>query len=208
MINEKQQLIYNLFLKNSRRNKPFTFRKNFDKMSDDVVYYLTKLEAFFDCFKNIKYDDYFAAPYETLDKNGYYDLKFYLTQKAKKCYTDYMRNKRLNQQITKDNIAKNLTFIVNFCRDKNIHLKDYLNYRSEESQLFPDFIKHIKNNDINMFILFGFDDIDYKLTFNNDISLIINDFDELISCSRIVFYSSEYKNFIKKSIKKLEEQWH
>lgn len=208
MINEKQQLIYNIFLKYSRRGKPFTFRKNFNNISDDVVYYLTKLETFFNCFKDIKYDDYFEAPYKILDDKGYYDLKFYLTQKAKKCYANYMQNKRINQKISKDNISKNLTFIVKFCKDKNINFKDYLDYKENNTQTFPDFIKHIKNGDIDMFILFGFDDVDYKLNFNNDISLYINDFDNLISQSRIIFYSSEYKDFIKTAIKKITEQWH
>ena len=206
MISEKQQLIYNIYLKFSRKGKPYKFRKNFDTISDDIIYFLTKLESFFDCFKNIKYDDFFEAPYKIIDDNGYYDLKFYLTQKAKKCYTLYMQNKRISQSITKESILKNLQFISSFCKKNNIHINDYLNYKLNENS-FPEFIKHLKDNDIDMYILFGFDNFENILYGINNIEYVITDYERLVSQTRILFVSSAYKNFIKNVIKKLIQQW-
>lgn len=207
-ISDKQKLIYNIYLKYSRRGKPYKWRKNFDNISNDTIYYLTKLEMFFNYFKDIKIEDYIQAPYYVIDTDSYYDLKFYLTQKARKCYTIFIKTKRIQPEITKENISQNLKFIINFCRKHNIKIKDYITFKSDEQNLFPDFVYHLKEHNIDMFILFGFDGFEH-IIYNipqEYINTIFNNFSEILDKNRVLFYTSNFKLLIKKCIQQLNDK--
>lgn len=207
MISEKQQLIYNIYLKYFRNGKPYKPRKNFENITNDQLLYLNKLELFFDYFKEININYYFEAPYKVLDKNGVFDLKFYLTQKAKKCYTSYINEKRINKEISYDDIKKDLSFIYNFCKEHNITIFDYINYKYDDSPYFA-FFQHLKNNNVNIFTLFGFTEFENNIynTSSEYKDYMFNNLDEIISANRIKFYSSKYKELIKKSLNILNEK--
>ena len=87
---EKEKVIYNNFLEVSKKinNKPVRYRKNFDNFPDENYILITKLSRFFSKFNHLKVKDFFEAPYFVYDEN-YFDLKFYLSQKAIKSYTLY-----------------------------------------------------------------------------------------------------------------------
>ena len=89
--------IYNTYLRVSRtkQNKPFRYRKNFDKFDDDPSFvFVKKLSLFFTKFPHIKLNDFFEAPYNVyLDNSPYYDLKYYTTPKAVKVYGLYMKKR-------------------------------------------------------------------------------------------------------------------
>ena len=93
MISKKEEAIYNSYLYASRsaQNKPTKFRKDFSKLKDEDFVAVKKLSLFFNKHSNINYHDWFIAPFKVYSKDDYYDLRFYNTRKALKCYTIFMK---------------------------------------------------------------------------------------------------------------------
>lgn len=73
------------------RDKPFRIRKDFSDMDQTKLDHLASLERFFNSYQNIKIDDYFSAPYAIFEDDDYFDLEFFLSTKAKKAYSQYMK---------------------------------------------------------------------------------------------------------------------
>ncbi|MDB4430297.1 hypothetical protein N9273_00590, partial [bacterium] len=98
MITEREKSIYNSYLYASRsaQNKPTRFRKDFSKLKDEDFVSLKKLSAFLTRHNNINYRDWFAAPYEVYSKDEYFDLKFFNSRKALKCYSLYMKDREMS----------------------------------------------------------------------------------------------------------------
>lgn len=155
---EFEKIIYNAFLETTKKinNKPVRYRKDFTKFESGENYiYIHKLSAFFLKYNHINMKDFFEAPYFVYDEN-YFDLKFYCSHKAIKTYTLYNDNYLLNNpdnDRTLQKMQESVKFIYNYCKEKNIDIKHYLEYKECE---FNSFLKHIKNRDINIFILFSF----------------------------------------------------
>jgi len=154
---EFEKIIYNNFLEVSKKinNKPVKYRQNFDKFPDENYIIVTKLSNFFKKFNHINVKDFFESPYFVYNEK-YFDLKFYLSQKAIKAYTLYNDVYLLNNPDNEKTLLKlreSIKFMYNYCKEKNININSYINYREGE---FNVFLKHIKNRDINIFILFSF----------------------------------------------------
>lgn len=203
-MNNFERVIYNNFLEVSKKvnNKPVRYRQDFDKFPDDKYVYINRLSNFFNKFDNIKIKDFFEAPYFVYGEN-YFDLKFYLSQKAIKAYTLYNDDYILNNPDSNKTIGKlkdSVSFIYNYCKDKDIKIIDYLNYKEGS---FNVFLKHIKNRDINFFILFSFDNINKVL---NGIDIQIktmysNNFNR-INYLRTKYYASSKAKIIVNNFKK------
>jgi len=153
--NEKN--IYNLFLATNKRinNKPFKYRKNFDNFDDEKYIYVNKLASFFKKFNHIKIEDFFEAPYFVYGEK-YFDLKFYCTQKAIKTYTIYQDKYLLNNPDSDETIKKvkdSIAFISNYCKEKEISIKEYITFKE---QTYNIFLKHLKERQINFYVLFCF----------------------------------------------------
>ena len=156
-MNNNEKNIYNLFLATNKRinNKPFKFRKNFDNFEDEKYIYINRLSSFFKKFNHIKIEDFFEAPYFVYGEK-YFDLKFYCTQKAIKTYSLYHDRFLLNNPDSEQTIEKvktSLNFIQEYCKDKNLKIKDYITFKE---QTYNIFLKHLKERRINFFILFCF----------------------------------------------------
>jgi len=150
-----QKRIYNSHLAISRkmRDKPFRIRKDFSDMDQTKLDRLASLERFFNSYQNIKIDDYFSAPYVIFEDDDYFDLDFYLTSKAKKAYSQYMKKIEMDDPDSESSLNRmvdSLKFVKNFCREKNLTLKEYPLYI--EGAL-PTMIDHLKNHHINMYAL-------------------------------------------------------
>lgn len=169
MITSTEKRIYNTFLAISRKkqNKPFKLRQDFENFEQDEKFpAIKKLAYFFERFPNIDINDFFLAPYSIYvnDENTYYDLQFYLSQKARAVYTMYMKKKESVDADSEENLKKckdSLLFIYKFCKDKGCSVKEYLNIK-EENSLLPAFAVHLKNRDINIYTLFAFEDFETK----------------------------------------------
>ena len=162
---EKEKVIYNNFLEISKKvnNKPVKYRKNFDNFPDENYIVVNKLSAFFNKFQHLKIKDFFEAPYFVYNEN-YFDLKFYLSQKAIKAYTLYNDKFLLNNPDDDKTILKmqeSVKFIYNYCNSNNIDIKNYLNVKEGEYNVF---LKHVKNRDIIIFILFAFSNFEKILS--------------------------------------------
>lgn len=201
---EFEKLIYNHFLEVSKKvnNKPVRYRKDFSNFKDEDYLYINKLSIFFNKFKNIKIKDFFEAPYFVYNQN-YFDLKFYLSPKAIKAYTNYNDNYILNNPDSKQTLTKmkeSITFIYEYCKEKDIKISNYINYKEGNYNVF---LKHLKQRNINFFILFSFKD------FSNIVDKIDNDIKEIYSGNfsklnyiRTKYYASSKAKLIINNFKK------
>ena len=190
---QKEQYVYNCYLETSRKlnNQPFKYRKDFDGFEDKEEYVLVvKLANFFNKFPNINIKDFFEAPY-FVNNEKYFDLKYFTTQKAIKTYTIY-ENKFLpdnpdhTQSILK--IKDSFLFIYNFCKEKNIKLSEYINYK-EPGKQWHDFLMHVKSRNIILYVLFAFPNFDKVLkTYDTE----IKEFTFGDTLTNINFYRTKY----------------
>jgi hypothetical protein len=151
--------IYNTYLATSGKyqNRPFKYRKNWDDFESTEKYiYVQKLANILRKFPQIDLNVFFKAPYEVYGKDQHFNLQFYSTQKAINCYSKY--KKKLDMSIDSDetieNIKKQVVFIGTFCQEHKISLNEYLNF--SEFSIYS-FIKHLKEGNISIYVLFYFD---------------------------------------------------
>ena len=189
---EKEKVIYNNFLEVSKKinNKPVRYRKNFDNFPDENYILITKLSRFFSKFNHLKVKDFFEAPYFVYDEN-YFDLKFYLSQKAIKSYTSYNDKFLLNNPDDGKTLSKmqeSIKFIYNYCKEKDINIKDYLTIKEGEYNVF---LKHIKNRDVIIFILFAFNNFEKVVrSIDTDIKTMYSSNFSRLNYIRTKYYSS------------------
>lgn len=203
-----QKRIYNSHLAISRkmRDKPFRIRKDFSDMDQSKLDQLSSLERFFNSYQNIKIDDYFSAPYVIFEDDEYFDLEFFLSSKAKKAYTQYMKKIEIDDPDSESSLkrlADSLKFVKNFCKEKGLTLEEYPVYM--ESNL-PCIVEHLKNHDINMYCLhvLGVSKIEVE---NRILDFIFSDFWITFQKTKNKFYlSKKMKEFSKQAIDKIKEQ--
>jgi hypothetical protein len=185
------------------RDKPFRIRKDFSDMDQTKLDRLASLERFFNSYNNIKIDDYFSAPYVIFEDDDYFDLDFYLTSKAKKAYSQYMKKIEMDDPDSESSLNRmvdSLKFVKNFCREKNLTLKEYPLYI--EGAL-PTMIDHLKNHHINMYALhaLGVSKIEVE---NRILDFIFSDFWITFQKTKNKFYlSKKMKEFSKQAIDKI-----
>ncbi len=207
-MNDFEKVIYNNFLEVSKKvnNKPVKYRKNFDNFPDSNYVYINKLSRFFNKFNHLKIKDFFEAPYFVYNEN-YFDLKFYLSPKAIKAYTLYNDNYLLNNpddEKTLQKMQESVKFIYNYCKEKNINIKDYLTHNEGE---FYSFLKHIKNRDINIFILFSFKNFDKVIgSLDNEIKNMYSSNFNKLNYIRTKYYSSSKAKKIINNFKRYVEK--
>lgn len=203
-----QKRIYNSHLAISRkmRDKPFRIRKDFSDMDQTKLDRLASLERFFNSYQNIKIDDYFAAPYAIFEDDDYFDLDFYLTSKAKKAYSQYMKKIEMDDPDSESSLNRlvdSLKFVKNFCKEKNLTLKEYPLYIEDA---LPNMIDHLKNHHINMYALhaLGVTKIEVE---NRILDFIFSDFWISFQKTKNKFYlSKKMKEFSKQAIDKIIKQ--
>lgn len=158
MLSKFEEYIYNKYLKLSRNGKPFKYRKDFSKISDEIVVYLNKISKFLDTYKTVDLDTFLEAPFKIYENEGYVPLQFYCTQKARKAYTIYKQQKQLQYVDSDEHINKlkeSLKFVYKFCKENNKKVSEYLTI---ENQSYPIFLQHLKENKIDIYLLYGFKD--------------------------------------------------
>ena len=208
MISSFQQKIYNDHLAISRkmREKPFKIRKNFSDLEDNKVAYLQKLEKMFSSYPSIKVEDFFTAPYVIFEDDQYFDLEFFLTSKAKKAYSQYMKKIEMDDPDSENSLkrlADSLKFIKNFCKENALTLDKYPLYISDS---IPNIIDHLKNHHINMYALhaLGVSKIEVE---NRILDFIFSDFWITFQKTKNKFYlSKKMKEFSRQAIDKIKKQ--
>lgn len=211
MITEKEKHIYNSFLYASRKakNKPVRLRQNFENLQSEHGVALKKLSQLLSKYTHINYSDFFIAPYKVYGADNYFDLTFFNTRKAIKCYTLYCKDKQIQDPDSEESVEtlrECLKFIFNFCIDQKITLSTYKNF-IEEGGALPLIFTHLKNHKINFYTLHSLD-MDPVVKRQDDVlTWVISDFFDLYNKTRVKFISSKLlKEKAKKGIKIIEQK--
>ncbi len=191
MLNIDQQKIYNNHLVASRKVKgeAFRIRRDFSKMESDKIMYLEKLSKLFNNCPSINQEVFFTAPHKIYPEDTYYPLEFFTTQKAIKCYTQYVKLLEIQDPDSPESLKRlvdSFKFVYEFCKEKNLKLSDYeLNIEGS----MPCFVDHLKNHKINYYTL-------HALTFRKPqidsriLTFIFPDFFEVFQKTKNKFFTS------------------
>lgn len=205
--------IYNTYLAVSRssQNKPFKLRKDFSKFVETKEYgSVKKIEYIFNKYPEIKIDHFFKAPY-ALHPNEIFDLHFYTTLKAIKCYKMYMTsldNLPYDHDYQLKSMKESLQFIREYCKENSFN--DIQQYATHSANgLYPDWFVHVKNRAINSAVMFGFSNIRAIIEKNEKdfIDLLVSDFyNEYYSRSSKFKNSIKAQKLVKKGLEIIQEQ--
>ena len=194
MISKKEEQIYNshLYTSRSSQNKPTRFRNNFDNLAEKDIVCLKKLSAFFNRYKHINLQDWFISPYKVYnDKDQYFDLHFFTTRKALKCYSMYMKKKETqdpDSEASIGQIKECLSFVYQYCKDNNLTLAEY---KGSIDGNMPLILTHLKQHKINFYMLHLLEvDAIIKSVETPILNFIISDFWSLYSKTRTKFTGS------------------
>ena len=209
MISEKEKIIYNNFLYTQRtsQNKPFKSRQNFDKIAGTEEASLKKLFLLLSKYNHINYNDFFIAPYKIYGKDNYFDLTFYNTTRALKCYTMYMKGKELSDPdngVTIKTAKECIKFIHKYCTQNNLTLSQYKN--TKEGTI-PVSLQHLRDHKINFYTLHSLD-IETKLRQidNQLLDSIVKDYHHISNTTRTKLAASRVlKEKIKNGLKIIED---
>jgi hypothetical protein len=210
MISEK--IIYNLFLKVSRSQAglPYRLRKQWHGFEETPHYqHVLRLKNFFSRNKSVDINDFFSAPYTIYPGESGFDLPFYSSPKAIKIYTLAQKKKLLlepDDNYHLQSITKGLKYIFRYCKEKNIKIFQYPEYREG---IHPAFISHLKENRVSIYNMFAFENFDKWLrTVDSDIlHFILGDLYNNLDVFRTKFLTSKYaKKLSTVGLKKISEK--
>jgi hypothetical protein len=192
-LTEREKNIYNSYLIASRsiKNKPFKLRQDFNSIDSQTYTTLKKLSIFFDKNNAIKLVDYFSAPYDYYGADNYFDLHYFLTPKAIKCYSLYQKKKETqdpDSDNTIDRCKECCSFIYKFCKEHNLTLHEYKNHISGTT---PVIIQHLREHKINFYILHGLQcDKIIRQVEADLLDFFVSNFQNLLNETRINFQRS------------------
>ena len=209
MITDRQKNIYNQFLITSRaiKNKPFRRRSNFDKISSEQEICLYKLETLFNN-NNINQKLFFEAPFHVYNDEDFFPLDFFITRRAIKCYTEYVKsldNQDPDSQQCLDKCKDACKFLFKYCIDNKISLKQY---RESVSNALPLCMIHLKEHKINFFTLHALDIPNIvSYTTPEMCSFIFDNFHNLFAKTKQGFIkSSKLKHSLRKILSVIDEK--
>lgn len=209
MITEREKDIYNsyLYATRSAQGKPTRFRKDFSKLKDEDFVALKKLSAFFVKHNHINYRDWFAAPFTVYSKDEWFDLRFFNSRKALKCYSIYMKEKEVSNPDTDDNIEAvkdGFRFIAKYCIRNSITIDEY---RTHFTNNMPTCLLHLQEHRLNFYTLHALEVESTIKTIEKDVlEFIVKDFMTIFSRTRTKYFSSKIlKSKAKETRQKVKE---
>ena len=179
--------VYNLYLSISRglKNKPWKPRKDFegfDKTESGIL--CLRLSTFFSRFPQIRPKEFMEAPYKLYKDEDYFDLKFYLTQKAISCYTTVQKLKQEEQPDSDshiNSIIDTVKFIGTKCLSEKISFNQYCNKKAGYAW---DVVNDFANGKINLYFLLALPNFDRI-------------FDTMPEQDKELYFKSFYKDIVK-----------
>lgn len=204
MLTEREKQIYNSYLIASRsvKNKPFKLRQNFDSVDNETYVALMKLGIFFSKNSNIKQIDFFTAPFSYYGPDNFFDLGFFLTTKAIKCYSLYIKKKETQDPDNENTILNTkdcCLFIYKYCTENKITLHEY---KSMINGTTPIILQHLRDHNINFYTLHGLQcDKTIRQVEQDLLEFFISNFESLLNETRINFQRSiRLKNIVRESL--------
>jgi hypothetical protein len=209
-LTEKEKSIYNSYLIASRtvQNKPFKLRQDFTSIDSQVYTTLKKLGLFFNKNNNIKQVDFFTAPFSYYGADNFFDIHFFLTPKAIKCYSLYIKKKETQDPDNADTITstKNCcVFIYKYCKENNLTLHEYKNIINGTTPLV---LQHLRDHSINFYTLHGLQcDRTIRQVEPDLLEFFISNFENLLNETRINFQRSiKLKVIVREALSIIENQ--
>ena len=193
MITEREKSIYNsyLYATRSAQNKPTRFRKDFTKLKDQDFVSLKKLSAFFAKHNHINYQDWFIAPFKVYSKDEYFDLKFFNSRKALKCYSLYMKEKEMSNPDSEDTIESikdGFRYIAKYCIRNSLTIEEYMEHFTNN---MPTCLLHLQEHRLNFYTLHALEVESTIKTIEKDgLDFIVKDFQTIFASTRTKFYGS------------------
>jgi hypothetical protein len=207
-VTELEKQIYNAYLIASRtaNGKAFKLRKNFNELDDKTYILLKKLSLLFEHNRNVNISDFFKAPYEYYG-NDYFDLQFFTSPKAIRCYSFYKKKLETLSPDSVENITKCkqcCTFIMRYCVENNLTLNEY---KSINKGTTPLVLQHLRDHSINFYIIHGLEcDRIIRQVEPDLLEFFITDFNKLLNDTRINFQQSlKLKVVVRESFRLIEE---
>ena len=193
LLTELEKAIYNEHLAASRiaKKKPYRVKKDFTSIDDKIYCAVKKLGLFFKQNKNINMRDFFIAPYLYYNSDQYFDITYFNTFKAIKCYTLFIKNREVEDPDSEYiiNTSKECCkFVYHFCRENNLNLKEYVGYINGTT---PVILQHLRDHKINFYTLHSLEagktirSVDTEL-----LDFFIQDFESILVKTRINFQKS------------------
>lgn len=175
-INEKQLEIYNAYLRAlaDANNRPYKKLKNCDKLTNETLIVLQRLEQFFTSYKHIFPYNFFTASFKYKNIN-FIRLEDFLKYSATVAYSKWSTMK-YQQSLESDSaiadFLKGFKFILDYCEENKLTL---LEYRTKLNKIGVKIIlTHLNQQKISYYHLhalkLNIDDLDsdyVRLTFND-----------------------------------------
>jgi len=200
-MHEKEQKIYNTFLKYSRFGLAWKPRQNFEDIPLETSSLLVRLHQFFEKFKHIRIDEFFAATRHLHPEENYPPLKFFISRVAIKNYTLFLKqqeNQSPDNQI--EFIKSSFSHIANFCIDNRLCLDDYIEQRED---LCPVWINDYRQHLISIYSIMelGPDLSKYN---QEDLDVWVPNLVDNFSTFKYRYHnSSQTKNLVKQATNKI-----
>ena len=202
-LTELEKLLYNKHLAVSRqiKNKPFKLKRDFsDIFATEKPKWLKRISTLILKHPEIDLNLFFEAPYKLYPDVEYFGLDYFSSMRAVKSYTIYKKTQLLRTpDLQLEEVKKSMRFIAAFCIKENIYLHQYANHRT--SDLYT-WMKHYKENKINIYTMFIFPDVLSKITnLAEDLQkFFVSDFVENFQQFYINFNNSiKIKSFLQKA---------
>lgn len=167
MISQELKDVYNehLYATRTFNRQPFKAKKNFDKFKEHKDYrHYFSLSKFFKKHTDINQRLFFEATLYFHKDEKFISIKEYVKTTALKNYIQYCKlidGLDLTNPKSIEFLKDSYKFIYNFCKEKDIQVKDYLSYQKEGQQ--PNFLIHLKGHKVCRYSLFSFPEYFNKL---------------------------------------------
>jgi hypothetical protein len=201
-LTELEKLIYNKhnIVSRQKRNKPFKVRKDFSKFDDpSKKLFLKRISTLFRKFKEINIDEYFGAPYDLYPDVVYFDLQYFSSPRAIKCYSIFKQQFEYSTADIDQFIEpckESFIFVMRYCVKHNIELNTYFSL----TDAAPVWRRHLKEQKITPYTLLSIPD------FYNYITTIPKDERELFFGAFASNFPTIYHNFLSSKLKTFLQQ--
>jgi hypothetical protein len=190
-MNEKQQEIYNQYLKAIAKvnNRPYKLRKDFSNLDEDSKIILYRLELFFDKFSHIQPYNFFLAFLEYKELK-YASLDSYLKQSAIIAYSRYSKQKYdeyVDSEKSLEDFMQGIRNIVAFCLENSIPTKNYRTAVNNNG--VPWILIHLNEQKISYYHLHALD-ISRTNIKSDYTDIVFRDFDEMFSSTKQKYVNS------------------
>jgi hypothetical protein len=156
-LSDSEKIIYNLYLKHSRKGQGYRLRKDFSDLDQDICTSVAKITKFLNSYSHIDWNEFFESYGELHPNEKYPNINFFTSRLAIKNYSLYKKQKESRDPEKQfDEIKSSMRFIGLFCIENKIELKKYLFHKTG---YMYSWMNHYREHRINPYALMELGDI-------------------------------------------------